>query len=271
MAETFPRRVVGKRRFALGFWAWLAAGLGLLASAAISRQSEFAWLAVFPLLLAVTLKAFSEGLFEMQLSETSLAISEGRPISFDSIVRVKALSGNSKLPASSFPILIRHAAGHFVIPAKVDHPSTELLAFLRAQAPAYVLQLDPRLNEFLAKQEELFGDRVAIYVGENVTIEESHWSVVKAILATSFVCSVGGIAAYASGLGNDGALILGIISIVTFVVTGLITLIVHSRSHGAKNVETAGLVVSPGGLAMIQGDLIGELRWEEIRSAKLSK
>ncbi|HEY2415864.1 MAG TPA: hypothetical protein VGI40_26725, partial [Pirellulaceae bacterium] len=77
--------------------------------------------------------------------------------------------------------------------------------------------------------------------------------------------------AYCSDIRNDGALILSIISIVTFVVTGLIALVISNRSHTGVNVEAAGLVVSPGGLAMIQGDLVGELRWEEIRSAKLTK
>jgi hypothetical protein len=246
-------------------------GLALIACAATFRQSELAWLATFPLLLAMTLKGFSEGPFEMQLAESSLAINDGRPIPFDSIVRVKALSNSPKMPASEFPILVRHAAGHFVIPGQIDFPSPDLLAFLRAQAPAYVLQLDPRLNEFLTKQEEEFGDSVAVYVGENVAVAESYWGVVKAVLVTSFFCCVAGLTAGASGIGNDGALILGVISIVAFVVTGLIALAVHSRTQGRTNVETAGLVVSPGGLAMIQGDLKGELRWEEIRSAKLSK
>jgi hypothetical protein len=267
----FPRRVVATRRLALGFWILLAMGLALIACAAIFRQSMFAWLAAFPLLLAVTLKALSEGPFEMQLAETTLVINDGQPIAFDRIIRVKALSNNPKLPASQFPILVRHTAGHFVIPAKIDLPSTDVLAFLRTLAPAHVLQLDPRLNEFLAKQEELFGDRVAIYVGENVAVEERYWGVVKAIMLTSFLCGGAGLVAYSSDIRNDGALILGIISIVTFVVTGLIALAVSSRSQTGINVESAGLVVSPGGLAMIQGDLVGELRWEEIRSAKLSK
>ncbi len=142
---------------------------------------------------------------------------------------------------------------------------------MKAQAPPYVLQLDPRLDEYLKRQVDLFGNQVALYVGESAVSVTRYWALAKAILATAAAGGVLGFGAYASGLGNDGALILGVISAVIFVVTGLLALVAHSRSDGGQHVETAGLIVSPGGLAMIQGELVGELRWEEIRSAKLAK
>jgi hypothetical protein len=131
--------------------------------------------------------------------------------------------------------------------------------------------LDTRLHEYLAKQEQQFGDLVAIYVGEHAAAQQSYWGVIKAVLMTSLLCSVIGFGGYASPWGNDGAMILGTISVIAFAATGLMSLVSSSNSVSSEQVEAAGLVVSPGGLAMIQGDLAGELRWEEIRSAKLSK
>ena len=273
MAESFsvvntPRRVTARRGLPLGVFAWLAVGVATLFSAVVFHERDLAWLATAPLGMALFLWLFREPRFELHLGETSLAVNAGLPIAYESITRVRPLNDIAQTP-EAFSILVRHAAGQTLIPAALDIPSKELFAWLQRQAPPYVLQVNPRLNEYLTAQEALYGNRIAIFVGETRSSEHNHRRLVKAILATALVCAIAGIAAYASGAGQDGSLVLGIIATAIFIVIGLFTLLALSRAQ-PLNYEAAGLIITPAGLAMVQGDLAGELRWEEIRSAKLS-
>jgi hypothetical protein len=269
MADQLPRRIVARRRLPLGAMAWLAVGLVTVACAAALPQRDLAWLSVAPLSLALFVWYFREPRFELQLDASTLAVNAGPPVTYESITRVRPLGDPTTTPAT-FPIVVRHAGGEFIIPHRLDVPSQELLAWLRAKAPPYVLQINPRLNEFLAAQESLYGDRMAIYVGETRAPERKYWRPVQAFLAAALVTAVAGIAAYASGLATDHVLVLGLVALVSFVVTGLFALLNLSRSQ-TYDAQPAGLIITPAGMAMIQGDLAGELRWEEIRSAKLSR
>lgn len=269
MAEVFPRRIVARRDFRVGIWIWLALGIAAVGTALYFRQRDLGWLAVWPLALAFFLWFFRERTFELQLGDSSLALSDGRSIAYEHIERVRTLGDSAKNPGA-FPIFVRHTGGHFTIPAKLDTPSSDLLAWLQQKAPPYVLQINSRLHEYLTAQESLYGNRIAIYVGETKQPEVKHWGLAKAVVFASLVCAVAAFAAYATGAGSDGSMIIGVVSAIVFIVGAIGTFLSYSRSQ-PRQIESAGLVVSPAGLAMVQGDLAGELRWEEIRSAKLSK
>jgi hypothetical protein len=43
------------------------------------------------------------------------------------------------------------------------------------------------------------------------------------------------------------------------------------RAAGAGKRRRSGLVIAPDGLALLQGDLSGEMRWEELRDVKLAE
>ena len=172
----------------------------------------------------------------------------------------------------SFAITIAHRDGILTIPSGINEVgSRNLYLFLHRMVPDRKANLPPdSLNEHYERQLDQFElDRVwALRTRRYLSDRRFRrgWLISLALILSGFIF-VGAAGDRVNRNPNDplpgfGGLLLlaGIIMVLIYTV--------QSSNHRRMLRESrrSGLVLSPIGLAMVQGDLKGKMRWEEIRT-----
>jgi len=253
-----------------GYLTLFAFGVALQAAPAAwyLKSTTLAMWAVFPTMLGVAGLLRHPWRFQMRLTDEAILVGRSK-IPYDAIEAVVFPYGLEN--RSEFPIAVAHTQGEFTVPARVDVSSGVLREFLELRRRVVPFEVPKELAVFLAQQIELFGaDAVWSCRGRTHRGRIDRYSSLVTwfwgICLTGFAWGViGGIRPKLSGWSPPG-IALG-------VVMGLIGLVVQ-YGIGA-NIKKwrhqryrAGLVISPPGIAMIQGDLTGELRWDQIRAIR---
>ncbi len=176
------------------------------------------------------------------------------------------------LPARrrSYAITVVHGAGVLRIPARLNVASEDVYRFLLDRIPATGSRdVNPALADYLRRQVETFGEeRVWSYRARS----RRKWgrsgrrtAVAVAVLLTGVVWMLAAFRgeAFVVWTGVGVWLVLGA---VLYGMSGLGR--EHSRRPGGRKGREASLVISPPGLALIQGKLTGELRWDEVRAVR---
>ena len=245
-------------------------GCSLLNLAYFLANWHLAILAVLPLALAVALWPRQSGSFSVLVTHTGLRLES--PVVDVPYAAIKELTINGlffnrepdRIPSG--PIRIVHEGGVLDVPERLNVPANEFYHFLlqRTGAPRPVL-LTPALVEFFNEQQAQFGaDRVWAFTARDPAEpgggSPRATAFFFAVTGTGIIwCTAGGL------LGHDYRMWIGIGVLASIVGLFCWLLCLASKSQTRQAKKNAGLFISPIGIAMVQGDLRGRLRWDEIR------
>ena len=182
-----------------------------------------------------------------------------------------------QLPA--LPIEIHHDAGCLTLPAITNVSPVELFRFLAsrmtARPPKPVHSL---LAKYHAEQLQKFGPE-RIHVVQTRELYPESWKrrrnrwVAAAILLTGLLWLAIGIAV---GATNDDDAYIGWVVFGCLTIVGSFFAYLAFRFGSRSQLETvisknpdACMVIGPAGLAMVQGDTQGAIRWDEITKVHL--
>ncbi|MBX6314103.1 MAG: hypothetical protein IRY99_14490 [Isosphaeraceae bacterium] len=254
----------------------LAAGL-LLVIVALGR-GEAAWAigAALPGALAVALAWAREPAFAMRLTETGLEV-EDPPVSVP-YERMEGLwgQGRPRDPGrpwrKSFAIQVAHDRGVLRIPRRLNVPSDEVYRFLATRfSPGGSRDVNPLLAEYLEHQVATFGAecvwtyRAAQHRAAR-PLGRRGWAAGLAVVLAGLVWIIAG-ALRPKEAGWIGA---GVACLLFGLLASLLAIAQNLRAAPViRGWRQASLVIGPEGLAMVQGDVAGEIRWHELRGVRL--
>lgn len=271
--------IQARARFPGAAVVFLLPGGGLVALAVAQHNPHWALGSIPLFLIAVALWWLRPRAFVAHFTEDALEVMEPRvSIPFAELQGLQA-KGRPADPAKkgprSYPIQVFHQKGALMIPAGLDVPSDAVYLFLLAQfPPGGSREVNPALRTYLRQQLETFGpDRVWSYKARQVLgrslVARRGVAVCLAVLASGVVWAVaGGI----MGKGSEAWLAMGI---VVALFGGLFAFLfwLDAWQKGGENRlkkwREASLVISPLGLALVQGDVQGQMRWDELRDVSL--
>lgn len=178
---------------------------------------------------------------------------------------------NSAQDLSEGPLAIGFDQGQIVLPTETSVPIREIARHLLAQLPPPAAeQPHVALMDYWTKERSKFGDDkvVLIHARKVLPLKKRRIGlrVGLAMLAAGFICLV------ISSIGlepTEDSSAYWIVYSFFVMITGLVVSLV-SGSQNKKNhrqltaAHGACIVMSPTGLAMVQGPLKGVLRWDEI-------
>ncbi len=262
---------------------FLALGAVLVVIAFTAHDISWALGAALPLSMGVALLLVPDRPFVATFREHAILV--GSPPEEVPYASIEGLFGVNRprsphLPGPSrYAIHVLHPAGSIHIPASIDASCDEVYRFLAEQVPTRgSRQVHPLLADYLAQQEATFGaDRVWSYrAATHLNSRPRHRRLQAATLGAlvgAGIWLVGSAILGESRLGESHAGWIG--AALTVIVTGLIVLLAtvvdrNRRSpHRIKDWKQSSLIISPVGLALVQGDIQGEVRWDELRDVKL--
>lgn len=271
------RIIESRRPFPWDAFAFVLVTLPVLLLALLARNYHVAVFAVLPLLIALALAARTPRSLSLELTATSIEVHDPQQsIPYDSLESLIAPHRPGDPDESGpryYPIDVVHENGTLHIPALLNVSSDELFSFLLSTFPmSGSPHVNPVLRGYLDEQSGTFGpERVWSYRARSNLGKPAPGKgtgVCLAILLTGIVWVVVGIVVKA-----DGWIATGILSVMFGGLFALLFWAQSGRSHSRriKGWEKAGLVISPVGMALIQGDLKGEMRWDELRDVKLKQ
>ena len=171
---------------------------------------------------------------------------------------------------TQFAIDVCHAEGRLTIPASIDHSSKTLDAFLRSRlVPQPQGFVHPALQNHLREEQELFGaEKVFCFSPRERLDPPRRGSTLRGIglgmLATGILWGLSGVF---SELWIIPGIILGLFG-------GIFFLASYARRSTVdrivKNGHESTLLVTPTGIALMQGNLKGKLRWDEVHAVKMT-
>ncbi|MEZ6123438.1 MAG: hypothetical protein R3C49_09720 [Planctomycetaceae bacterium] len=175
--------------------------------------------------------------------------------------------GKGNLKSQQAPIHIFHESGQFTIPRNINVSSEEVFDFLRSRTQdRNPTSLPSLLEDYANEQAETFGDDKVFCFGARRSVQRvrsgrAAGNLGLALLLAAVIWGIAGACLDVDWMG--GAIIL-------LVIAGFMWLLTFVRSPspitGIANWQKSGLVVTPVGLAMVQGNLKGRMTWAELRS-----
>src|SRR5262249_4134951 len=163
-----------------------------------------------------------------------------------------------------------HAGGVIRIPPRLNVRSDELFAFLLDQVPRSGSRNLPEvLAKYCAQQEARFGpERVFSYRARPHRARSRRRIAIALCVASGLAGLSWIVAGLLLGKDREPWIVFGIF---VAVFAGLFALAFRFESATPKvsNWRQSGLVIGPLGLALIQGEMRGELRWDELRHIRL--
>jgi hypothetical protein len=272
------RQIESRGTFPVFATLWLLGALGLGIAAAAEANPHFLVGALFPLGLSFALLFTRPRPFSGRFAEDALEVD--RPQA--TLIPYAYLQGvwGQGRPARvteygplSYPIQILHDEGVLDIPARLNVSSDHVYQFLYKHFPPLENRaVNPLLAEYLEEQEGSFGtDRVFFYqarshLGTRGTLPRAR-AVCLALTAVAIAWMIAGGAMLAwEKKAAETWLGLGIL----FILFGLLVFVLFRSSakrtlNVVKGWKRAGLVVSPTGMAIVQGPVQGMMRWDELR------
>lgn len=179
-----------------------------------------------------------------------------------------------KTCASAFNLELHHQHGAILIPSP-SQPETETLfqGFFATLSPSGSRQVAPELQPNLEKWLTTFGeDKVFSFCArQKLFLSTFTWNAMLFLGMLAGIILMWVIIAMLSDARHQGDLLVGVISLTaTLLLVGLLILLLGLSGQNAgghrqvKAWKKAGLVISPAGLAMSQGNTVGEMRWSEV-------
>lgn len=275
------QRIESQLRKPLGAAAFLLLAMALDLVALLTHSPHWAIGSILPWLAALFLLWKKPRYFEAEFTAEGLEVFT--PPLFLPYSEMQGLraphrpSNPYKKGPRAYPIYVYHAAGVVEIPARVNVPSDEIFGFLYRQLPENgSREVPPILQDYLRRKEEEFGpERVWVFrastlrgPGQPYPRAMVFW---LAALVTGLVWTFLGAL---FGFRDDHFLAWLGAGIILAYLSGLFCLLLWLRRRrlaGAvrKKLHGSCVIVSPDGLALVQGDLQGRMRWDELLDVKL--
>jgi hypothetical protein len=186
---------------------------------------------------------------------------------------LRGLTAPGRRAGEDFPIHVYHAGGVVRVPPGLSEPSAELYDFLLGRLPP-LAGPDPdtvpaKLRDFVAGQVGLFGpEKVFVFRARPFpppSLYRRHvWYSLAVAAAGAAWVAAGVVIGTADAKGGGPWAGCGVL----LLLLGLLFAFLFSRSGGGRvsDWHESCLVVSPGGIALLQGALRGKMRWDELRS-----
>jgi hypothetical protein len=232
--------------------------------------------AILPFLIGVALFVTGPRSFQAEFLEDGMQVHIPTAI-FISYDHLEGLwgRGRSSDPTRhgpySFAMQVIHKDGVLQIPARLNVPSDDVYLFLYEHFPPEGSRgVSRELEDYLAQkeadfgQERVFAYRARSHQGQAMGHTRAAW-VSFAVLLTGIVWIPIGIGVKTEAWWACGILLIlfGFLFMVAFLASG------KRITRGIKNWRKASLVISPVGMALVQGDVKGEMKWDELRDVQL--
>jgi hypothetical protein len=171
--------------------------------------------------------------------------------------------------ANARAVYVVHGQGVLRIPNTVRFSAAEIYAFLVELLPCRLnKQVHSAISNYYQSHLQTFGeDRVWAHnarARSYATDGRRRTLVGWAIFATVVLWCIAAAALQQPGWAGVGVL-MGLVTLLLYVLQGSLSKV----GRGVKRWQQSSLVIGPAGLALVQGDLTGELRWREVRSIRL--
>jgi hypothetical protein len=255
------------------------AGCGLVSAGLVTHHPAFYLLAIPAAAAAIGLWCSRPRPFAAELTGTGLRVSSGEEIPFSAIESV-TLNGRPQDPQGKLkpgPVGVIHKQGVVEIPVSANVPVVDLYHTLLARSAASSsCSIHPDLRSFHDNEVQTFGvERVWCYgarsrLGRRASIARSR-----------LICILAGVTGIAWLVlppwilrwnTEDAAPWMGIGAmalVLSFLIFLLLLIGQRSREGLFKNWQSSNVVVGPSGIAVVQGDLKGTLRWDELLDVKV--
>ena len=238
-------------------------------AAVLSAEVGWAVFALLPFCLGTAGLLAADPPVEFQVQEEGLAFDRPTDL-FVPYAELRGLSGRVVSGGTDFPIQVYHEGGVVRIPTGLNTSSRDLYQFLLERMPWRTApdagEVHPALREFVIAQVATFGaDKVFVFRARPfppVHTRRRHVAYALGVAAGAARWAAAGAALEFANLKGGawlgGGLVLGIFSGVFAVL--------FARTGGLRRADwrQSCLVVSPGGVALVQGPLRGKLRWDEL-------
>jgi hypothetical protein len=168
---------------------------------------------------------------------------------------------------ASAAIQVEHEGGTLSIPARLNLPSHEVYRFLAGRmSPGGARIVNPVLAEYLERQEGYFGpEQVYSYRATPRGSRRGRYRRLRAFCVGLMLAGASWMVAGVAGWAETGWGWAGVLATLIGLCFLLVTL---AEDNGAgrliKNWRKSSLVIGPQGMAMVQGDIQGEVRWPEL-------
>ncbi|MBA4062747.1 MAG: hypothetical protein C0501_03400 [Isosphaera sp.] len=256
---------------------------GLCVAGAVAAQTvHLAVLALLPGVMGLCALVSTDPAvrFEVRGDGLGFEAPDGVFVRYDDI---EGLTAARDATGDEFEMLLYHPGGVVRIPPRLSVSSRALYKFLMARLPPPGCDPEavPRpLAGWAGEQVELFGrDRVFVYAarrhppastsGGHVLASVSVALAGLAVVAAAVV--LGAVLPGRNGRGGWDEMIPWCILGMVLVLLGSVFAVAYwlaRRSGQVKNWRGSCLVVSPGGIALVQGPLKGKMRWDELRAVE---
>lgn len=267
--------MVGTRVESRPSWAgvigWLIPAIGFFLLAAGIGSVDPAIFGLLPLAIAIALAISRPPATAFEITEAGLAFEPDLLIPYADIRGLTAASG-APTKRRSFPMQIYHPTGVVRVPAKLNVSSRDVFAFLLSRlpplAPARSAAAPPMMRSFVQEHVDRFGaENVSIYRAREFPPATS--AATRRAVAAGFVLTGIAWAAMGAALDRNDEPWLGVgIAVTVFASIFLFAFLTAGRARRSRNWQDSVLIVSPGGVALAQGPLKGQMKWHEVRQVE---
>jgi hypothetical protein len=277
--------IESRPRLPLGAIFWLLIALLLDVLAILQANVHIAIGSLLPWLIAILFWRMRERSFTARFTETALEVeeppSEVRYTELQGLLAPRRPANPFKAGPRSYLIQVIHTGGVVRIPARLNVPSDEVFSFLFGRfSPSGSREVPSKLVDFLRRRERQFGPEQVWTYRARAHLGRSKQR--PRLMAFFFALAVAGAAWLVWGIvwgivldrAEEGMSWFGV-GFAGLVFGGLFSLALwldgRRNFSGIRKWQQCGLVVAPDGLALVQGDMVGELRWDEVHDVKIGR
>jgi hypothetical protein len=241
-----------------------AAGAAMLAWGVVVASPHPIVAAVLPLSVGLALTVTRQGPFIVEVTENGLEATD--PPQHVPYAAIEGLTVGGKPTKVRAPLYVFFQAGVLFFPPRLTVPTSELFGFLAGRiSEGGSRDVPTPLAKYLRAQAESFGDaNVFSYRARPHPTPLSRKRSVAVSLAVAVTGIVWLIAGFAGGDQYFAWAVVGGIFAFMFTLSAL-GFAFERKGPKIKNWRQSGLVIGPAGLALVQGDARGEMRWPELR------
>jgi hypothetical protein len=215
--------------------------------------------------------------FALTLTEEGIEV-EGQPATiryrdFEGLAARRPLNPYKKGPRR-YPITVLHRDGRLVIPARLNVECDDLYIFLFRRFPNSNRQrtVPSLLADYLRYEERRCGaEHVWVYRARQQYAAGGSLGFRRFLAGMVLTCILWLVVGFGGEAVEKHMEAWGFLAIPFFVIgtLGYTAVRMQGRPQGIRNLQDACLIVCPDGFALMQGDLQGQMRWDELKDVKL--
>jgi hypothetical protein len=270
------QRIESQPGWPMGATLFACAGCALVVLSIVQATSGWALAAVPFVAIALVLLVMRPRRLILQLRNDRIQI-EARNL-FIPYADIEALKASKRPPdwtvpgPRRYPIQVIHRDGVLCVPGRLSVPSDEVFhSLIRKLKPSGSRQVAPLLVDYFDRMVDRYGpEKVLTFRARTFSGQDASYR--RACMCSLAVALTGLLwIAFGSQVSGYGWVPFGFLLLFA---GGLFSALFgfegRVKKVGAK-FRSASLVIAPPGLAMVQGDVQGEMRWHELRKVEWKK